>query len=171
MKKQFGFRAFSNSAPRLWNALPWHWESLGLFFVCSQETQNSLVFKSAIAPSPIPFSCSLSVFPLFVIWQRDCPSMRHEQGFSMDVWALYKLTIIIIINYIQHFTLSPLQQTAGRGVDSAGAEADCLGGNQNWDQSRMVGDKNNPLSQEMEKDHLALDVVGSPGHYMEEDQS
>ena len=26
-------------------------------------------------------------FLLFIIWQRRCPSMHHEQGFSMDAWA------------------------------------------------------------------------------------
>ena len=44
----------------------------------------------------ISSSFSLSAFSV-VIWQRDCPSMRHVHGFSMDVWALHKLTIIIII--------------------------------------------------------------------------
>ena len=52
----------------------------------------------------LPFLCLLCVcvlfslcFPLFIIWQRDCSSMRHEHGFSMDVIALCKLITIIII--------------------------------------------------------------------------
>ena len=24
---------------------------------------------------------------LFIIWQRDCPSMHHKHGFSVDVWS------------------------------------------------------------------------------------
>ena len=39
-------------------------------------------------------------FPSFIICQRDCLGMSHEQGFSMDVYALYKLTIITIINQL-----------------------------------------------------------------------
>ena len=52
-KQQFGFRAFSNSAPRLWHVL---W----VFFSFSQETQDPPVFKP-VQPSIFP-SFSLFVF-------------------------------------------------------------------------------------------------------------
>ena len=73
---------------------------INLELVCfsfSQETQDSLVFKAVIAP-PSSISSSFSLcFPLFIIWLRDCPSMRHEHDFFHG-WALYtKLTIVIIM--------------------------------------------------------------------------
>ena len=36
-------------------------------------------------------------FLLFIIWQRDCCSVRHRHDFFMEVLALYKLTVIIVI--------------------------------------------------------------------------
>ena len=67
----------------------------------------------------------------------------------------------------------PLQETAGCGAGATGAEAYCLGGNQNSDkdQNWMVQSDNYHLSQEVEKDHLALDIISSAGHGVEEDQS
>ena len=43
---------------------------------------------------------STSVSWSVLIQQNDCPSMRLEHSFHMDVWALYKLTSLIIITII-----------------------------------------------------------------------
>ena len=66
-----------------------------------------------IGPSRVIFDCyifslsfSLSLsscvcvsvcMPLFIIWQRDCPSIRHKHGSLWMFGALYRLTVIIII--------------------------------------------------------------------------
>ena len=61
----------------------------------------SLVFIPVIAPSSIflSFFFFSSVFSVVchLAKQRDCLSMRQEEGISLDVLALYKLTFIIII--------------------------------------------------------------------------
>ena len=59
-QKQFGSRAFSNSAPDF--AMPSHrrWENI-IFFSFSQEIRDSFVFKPVIATSSIYSSFSLCV--------------------------------------------------------------------------------------------------------------
>ena len=61
----------------------------------------SLVFIPVIAPSSIflSFFFFSSVFSVVfhLAKQIDCLSVRHEEGISLGVLALYKLTIIIII--------------------------------------------------------------------------
>ena len=70
-----------------------HWENLS-------QTQDTLVFNPVIAPSSIFCLVLCLCFLLFIIWQRDRRSMGHEYGFSMDVQALYKLTIVVIISLV-----------------------------------------------------------------------
>ena len=95
--KPYPKAVFFNSAPRLWNALP---QAL-------REPESSSAFRrkrmthwfskqwSQHHPSLL-FLCLC--FPWLIIWQRDCPIMRDEHGFSMDVWALFKMTLIISVH-------------------------------------------------------------------------
>ena len=87
-KQKFRFRAFSPSLR--------HWESRSLFQLFAGNSRLVLFSNQWLHHHPSLHFFLCLRFPLFFIWQRNCPSMCHERGFSMDVWGLYKLTVFII---------------------------------------------------------------------------
>ena len=48
--------------------------------VCERERERVGVYVCVCV-------CVCVCVLLFIIWQRDCPSMYHKHGFSMDVWS------------------------------------------------------------------------------------
>ena len=57
-------------------------------FACFLISDYTIIQPSFCLSSPLhgPTSPSRELL-LFIIWQRDCPSMYHKHGFSMDVWS------------------------------------------------------------------------------------
>ena len=73
-------RAFSNSAPRLWKALPQALRESGSFSAFHRKL-NALVFKLAIAPSSTSSSFSLFVDPIFYCLSKRLPKYAPQTCF------------------------------------------------------------------------------------------
>ena len=124
MKKQFIFRAFSNSAPRLWNAAPQTLRECSSSTVFRRPLKSHLVSVkfwtgaltaviSVCLSVCLPVYLSISVFlslcvclSLSPVFPLDSPFLRCLFDTMTTLWAwlvhgywaLYKSTIIIIIN-------------------------------------------------------------------------
>ena len=64
---------------------------------CPLSSAERIAENSRLIHLLIFFSVCVFWLVFIIIWQKDCPSLRHEYGSAVDVWELYNLKITIII--------------------------------------------------------------------------
>ena len=84
-------QAFSNSALRLWNALPHALRESECSSAFRRKLEIHLFSNQWLHHDPSLRSFVCLCFSLFIIWQRDCPSMCHVHGCFMDVFSALQI--------------------------------------------------------------------------------